>query len=157
MITLGECLMINRRALAVASGHAASSTVIPVVLADFSPAGIVEMNRDLIADYGGLHLAPDNLRESARGRLEYTVAQMHGDYLPACPYTRAAWLWDRLIQSHLFHDGNKRTALAALLAYLNTLGIVLYLPDHLVDRWQRQIMAHTLSTDDLARQLKKCR
>jgi len=155
---MGDILMLNRKALAVASGKPDSDQW-PIALAVFSVSGIIELNRDLIADFGGSFLGADNLRENCKGRLEYTVNMVsNGDeYLPDDHYYRAAWLWERLVMSHLFNDGNKRVALAAMLVYLETRDIVLYMPAHLVDRLQRQIVSKSVSIDDIARQLRKCR
>lgn len=152
---MGDILMINRKALAVASGKS-ESNVWPIAIAQFDYQGIIELNRDLIIDYGGVFAGKDNLRENCAGRLEYTLDMLNSDYLPDDIYYRAAWLWERLIMSHLFNDGNKRTALATMLVYLETNGIVIYLPAHLTDRLQRQIINKSVSLEDIARQLRKC-
>ena len=155
---MGDILMINRKSLAMASGKT-DSDVWPIAIADFSYNGIVELNRDLITDYGGTFIGSDNLRENCAGRLQYAIDMVLQDnsYLENDVYYRAAWIWERLVMSHLFHDGNKRAALASMLAYLERNHITIYLPDHMVDRIQHQMINKTVDLFAIARQLKKCR
>jgi len=155
MCKIGVNIMFNRKSVALASNKK-NDNHIPVIIADFSVSGIIEMNRDSIVEYGGSFLGRDNLRENCKGRLEYTLQTSQDGYLPDDIFYRAAWLWERLVMSHLFNDGNKRTALLAMLAYLGSEDIQIYIPDYLVERIQRQMINKTIEIESIARQLKKC-
>ncbi len=155
MCTIGQNIMLNRKSVAIASNRKGDNHI-PVIIAEFSVNGIIEMNRDSIVEYGGLFAGNSNLRENCLGRLEYTLSTALDGYLPDDTFYRAAWLWERLVMSHLFNDGNKRTALLAMLAYLGSEDIQVYLPDYLVERIQRQMIAKTIDIESIARQLKKC-
>ena len=96
---------------------------------------IVEINRLQIEMFGGLFASEDNLRN--RGSLEYALeaadAVSFGRELYPTLQEKAALLACTIIQNHVFHDGNKRTALAACRVFLLLNGFDLELEQGVVD------------------------
>jgi death on curing protein len=87
------------------------------------------INRQMIERSGGSFFPPDNLLYS--GKLDYLLASIAGpifghDRYPTL-HEKAAGLTERIIVGHIFHDGNKRTGVAAGWAFLgmNKISIVL--------------------------------
>jgi death-on-curing protein len=79
-------------------------------------AEVIEIHADQIGRYGGLSGIRDmNLLSSA---VAMPAASFGGEYLHADPYEMAAAYAFHIAQNHPFLDGNKRTALAASLVFL---------------------------------------
>jgi death on curing protein len=82
---------------------------------------LIVLNRRLIIEMGGgLYSGIDNLLY--RGLLEHALAEMNAtifeqEIYPTV-YEKAALLAWRIIQGHVFHDGNKRTGMAAAKVFL---------------------------------------
>ena len=90
------------------------------------------LHRDQITRYGGTHGLRDlGLLESA---LATPAATFGGDYLhEGLPQMAAAYVF-HIAKNHPFLDGNKRTALAAAIAFLGLNGWSLHAdPDELAD------------------------
>ena len=88
-----------------------------------SEADILLLHEFSIIDYGGAKEIRDrNQLLSAIGRPFQTF---DGKELYPGPFEKAAALGESLIINHPFVDGNKRTALLAMLALLNEYGIEL--------------------------------
>jgi death-on-curing protein len=82
-----------------------------------TPAEAIFYHDALIRDLGGLGGIRDaNLLESA---LAAPQASWGGEYLHSFPWEMAAALLIHLVGNHAFVDGNKRTATACALAFLN--------------------------------------
>jgi death-on-curing protein len=81
---------------------------------------VIEIHDDLIKEFGGLPgIANFNLLESA---IAQPQASFSGDYLhPDVASQAAAYLY-HLCCNHAFLDGNKRTATAATLTFLEANG-----------------------------------
>ena len=81
-----------------------------------SEADILLLHQFSVADYGGAtEIRDHNLLLSAINRPFQTFA---GNELYPGPYEKAAALGESLIINHPFADGNKRTAMLAMLAFL---------------------------------------
>lgn len=78
---------------------------------------IVHLNRRLLEVSGGSFLPPDNLIN--RPTLEWAVAMAKGEILESDPYPtlpqKGGLLGHTIASRHVFHNGNKRTALATTL------------------------------------------
>lgn len=86
-------------------------------------AEVVEIHADQIRRYGGQHGVRDlGLLESALAQPEASFA---GEWLHADLHHMAAAYAYHLCQNHPFFDGNKRTALACALVFLELNGISL--------------------------------
>jgi death-on-curing protein len=97
---------------------------------------IVEINRRMIAHFGGIFFAgDDNLAN--RGSLEYVLAEMHGSLYEQELYSdlfqKAGVLAWRIIAGHIFHDGNKRTGIEACRLFLELNGYRLKLEMEVVE------------------------
>jgi death-on-curing protein len=88
-------------------------------------AEIREINRLLIAEFGGIYFAGDHNQQNP-GSLEHVLEQIQGplfghDAYPSLLEKAAALAW-RINTSHVFHDGNKRTAMESCRAFLHLNG-----------------------------------
>lgn len=90
-------------------------------------SNIVELNRQHIARTGGTWLPPDNLRN--RGSLEWALEAIQSTVFGVDPYPtladKAALLTWVIIANHVFHDGCKRTGLAALRIFIEANGFTM--------------------------------
>lgn len=89
------------------------------------PEFIVYINKYMVLRFGGAYFAADNnIRD--RGTLEYLVeiVQHLADECINTPpaYLIAAEYACRIITRHIFHDGNKRTGMEAMLVCLRANG-----------------------------------
>ena len=88
---------------------------------------VLALHADQIARYGGSVLVRDlGLLESA---LAMPAATFGGDFLHASLDEQAAAYLFHLVKNHPFVDGNKRTGLVAMLAFLGLNGRRLEAPD----------------------------
>ncbi len=88
---------------------------------------VLSLHADQIARYGGSALVRDvGLLESA---LAMPAATLGGELLHASLDEQAAAYLFHLVKNHPFVDGNKRTALVAMLAFLGLNGRRLEAPD----------------------------
>ena len=80
---------------------------------------VIAIHRELIARYGGMPgvRAPASL-ESALARPKHLVSYKHK---VSVPEMAASYAWG-LLRNHPFIDGNKRIALAAIVAFLDLNG-----------------------------------
>ena len=80
--------------------------------------------------------------------LESAVERQNAGYGSERKYTSlpatAAALLHSLVQNHPFHNGNKRTALVAMLVVLDRNGVVLESNQNELFRWMVQVAAHDL-------------
>lgn len=81
---------------------------------------IILMNKSSIEKYGGMFLPPNNLKQ--QGSLGYLMDYVQrDDYFPTIDI-KAAFYISRIITSHWFNDGNKRTEVQAMLTFLKLNG-----------------------------------
>jgi death on curing protein len=84
-------------------------------------ADIVEINRRIIAEFGGIFLAGDNNLANP-GSLEHALEEIQGSLFGQELYPtiieKAAVLGWRIIANHVFHDGNKRTGMEVCYLFL---------------------------------------
>lgn len=118
-------------------------------LAFLSVDHVVAIHRRMIAEFGG----DDGVRDS--GLLESAVmmprASFGGHYLhKGVPTMAAAYLF-HLCKNHAFVDGNKRTAFAAALLFLDLNGYRLYATNHACEHWVMSVAAGSVTKDQLAR------
>ena len=73
---------------------------------------IVEINRQMLQQFGGLFLGGDNFRnrESLEVVLESIIFGVFGRDLFPSVYDKAAAITETIARKHVFHDANKRTA-----------------------------------------------
>ena len=99
-------------------------------------ADVLEINRRMIRAFGGIFLkGDDNLANP--GSLQYVLEAIQGSFLGYDPYPtlveKAAALGWRIITSHVFHDGNKRTGMEACRLMLDINGYVMRIDAEVVD------------------------
>jgi death-on-curing protein len=97
---------------------------------------IVEINRRMIAEFGGIFLEGDrNLANP--GSLEYVLEAIQGSFFGYEPYPtiveKAAAICWRIIANHVFHDGNKRTGMESCRLFLESNGYAMRIDFEVVD------------------------
>jgi len=81
---------------------------------------VIQLHDELITAYGGVYSIRDaGLLVSA---IETPKATMFGEYLHATIFDKAAAYLYHIICNRAFVDGNKRTAIATMLVFLNQNG-----------------------------------
>ncbi len=97
---------------------------------------IVEINRRMIAEFGGIFFEGDrNLANP--GSLEHVIEEIQGSLFGHDPYPtlveKAAAIAWRIMTNHVFHDGNKRTAMEACRLFLELNGYAMRIDFQVVD------------------------
>ena len=116
-------------------------------------AEVIEIHTDQIRRYGGQDGIRDlPLLESALAQPEASFA---GEWLHVDHYEMAAAYAYHLCQNHSFIDGNKRTALAATLVFLEINGISILDPRGRLKNAMIRIASSKMSKQDFAKLLKK--
>ena len=115
-------------------------------------AEVIEIHVDQIHRYGGQAGLRDlALLESAFAQPEASYA---GEWLHEDHYTMGAAYAYHLRQNHPFVDGNKRTALAAALVFLELNGITILDPRGRLENAMIRIASGKMSKADFAKLLK---
>ena len=116
-------------------------------------AEVIEIHTDQISRYGGQAGLRDlALLESAVAQPEASFA---GEWLHRDVFEMAAAYAYHLCQNHPFIDGNKRTALAAALVFLELNGIGILDPRGRLKDAMIRIASGKMSKADFAKLLKK--
>ena len=120
-------------------------------------ADIVEINRRMIAHFGGIFFEGDeNLAN--RGSLEYVLAEIHGSLygqeLYPDLFQKAGLIGWRIIVGHIFHDGNKRTAMESCRLFLELNGFALRMDMEIVTI-ALDIATHKIEFDEFVEWLKR--
>lgn len=116
-------------------------------------AEIIEIHTDQIKKYGGSSGIRDiNLLSSAAAM---PCATFSGDFLHQGIFQMAAAYAFHISQNHPFVDGNKRTALASALVFLELNGISIADPSGTLYESMMQIASGKMSKEELAAILKK--
>lgn len=116
-------------------------------------AEVVEIQADQIRRYGGQAGLRDlGLLQSALAQPE---ASFGGVWLHSDIYEMAAAYAYHLCQNHPFIDGNKRTALASALVFLELNGVSLRDPTGRLKNAMIRLAAGKMSKDDFAKLLGK--
>ncbi len=116
-------------------------------------AEVIETHSDQIRRYGGQAGLRDlGLLESA---LAQPQASFAGEWLHTDLYEMAAAYAFHLCQNHPFIDGNKRTALASALVFLELNGISLLDPRGQLKNAMLRIASSKMSKEDFAKRLRK--
>ena len=119
-------------------------------------ADVVEINRRMIAHFGGIFFEGDN-NLANRGSLEYVLEEIHGSLygqeLYPDLFQKAALIAWRIIVGHIFHDGNKRTGMESCRLFLELNGHILKMDREIVDVALR-IATHQIEFDDFVEWLK---
>ena len=116
-------------------------------------AEVIEIQTDQIGRYGGrADLRDLGLLESALSQPEATFA---GAWLHQDLYSMAAAYAYHLCQNHPFIDGNKRTALASALVFLELNGVSILDPRGRLKTAMIRVASSKLSKDDVAQLLRK--
>ena len=109
---------------------------------------LVWMHTVAVTEFGG----SQGIRD--RGLLESAVARPRatfgGKNLDDTPFKRAAPVAESLVLNHAFVDGNKRTAIYAMAAWLEREGYVIEAARGELRDLALSIASHALSTDQLA-------
>jgi death on curing protein len=101
-----------------------------------------------VTEFGGSQGIRDRgLLESATAR---PLATFDGKYLYDTPFKRAAALAENLVLNHGFVDGNKRSAMYAMAAWLEREGYVIDAARGEVRDLARSIASHELSKEQIA-------
>ena len=115
-------------------------------------AEVIEIHADQIRRYGGRAGLRDlALLESAIGQPEASFA---GEWLHADCYEMAAAYAYHLCHNHPFIDGNKRTALAAALVFLELNGITILDPRRRLKNAMIRIASGKMRKEDFAKLLR---
>jgi death-on-curing protein len=114
---------------------------------------LVWMHTVAVTEFGGSQgLRDRGLLESAIAR---PLASFDGKNLYDTPFKRAAALAESLVLNHGFVDGNKRTAMYAMAAWLEREGYVLEAARGELRDLALAIAAHEISTEQTASWLEK--
>src|SRR5579859_3417760 len=106
------------------------------------------MHTVAVTEFGGLQGIRDGgLLESALAR---PLATFGGKNLNDTPFKRAAALAESLVLNHGFVDGNKRTAMYAMAAWLERKGYVFEAARGELRDLALTIASHQLSTEQIA-------
>jgi len=112
---------------------------------------LVWMHTVAVTEFGGSQGIRDrSLLESAIAR---PLAAFGGKNLYDTPFKRAAALAESLVLNHGFVDGNKRTAMYAMAAWLEREGYVIDAARGELRDLALSIATHELSTDQIAARL----
>jgi len=84
----------------------------------------------VIQHIGGIHGITEQGFEKLETALAVPQQSMFGEDLYPDIYTKAAALFDALVNGHCFSDGNKRTALLTMIEFLARNGITFNAPDN---------------------------
>jgi death-on-curing protein len=118
-------------------------------------AEVIEIHADQIDRYGGQDGVRDlGLLESALSQPEATFA---GTWLHQDLYSMAAAYAYHLCQNQPFIDGNKRTAPASALVFLELNGVSILDPKGRLKTAMIRVASSKLSKDDVAKLLRKLR
>jgi death on curing protein len=113
---------------------------------------IEEMHQKVLARWGGA----DGVRDE--GALLSAIAQPQasygGEYLHEDLFAMAAAYGFHIAEAQAFLDGSKRTAVLAIINFLNLNGIRLLEPKNLLNKAMENIANHTLSKEGLAELLR---
>jgi death on curing protein len=116
-------------------------------------AEVIEIHADQLRRYGGHSGLRDlGLLQSALAQPEASFA---GEWLHVDRYEMAAAYAYHLSQNHPFFDGNKRTALAAALVFLELNGITIIDPRGRLERAMIRVASGEVSKADFAKLLRK--
>lgn len=116
-------------------------------------AEVLQVHTDQIRRYGGQAGVRDfGLLESALAQPE---ASFGGEWLHQDLFAMAAAYAYHLCQNHPFLDGNKRTALACALVFLELNGISLLNPKGLLKDAMLDVASGTMSKQELADVFRK--
>ena len=116
---------------------------------------IISLNKIAVSETGESYaLRDEGLLESAIGRpINHCKYENCDNVLKL-----GAILAEAILQNHVFEQGNKRTALAALKMFIERNGWELYCPDN--DAWQGELMlkltTHEIDADGLCEQISFC-
>jgi death on curing protein len=110
--------------------------------------GLVWMHTVAVQEFGGSNGIRDRgLLESALAR---PLASFGGQNPDDTPFKRAAALAESLVLNHGFVDGNKRTAMYAMAAWLEREGYVIEAERGALRDLALTIASHELSTEQIA-------
>ena len=116
-------------------------------------AEVIEFHAEEIRRYGGQGGVRDfGLLESALAQPEASFA---GEWLHHDVYEMAAAYAYHICQNHPFIDGNKRTALACALTFLEVNGVSVRRPQDLLKDAMLAVASSRMSKAELARLLRK--
>lgn len=116
-------------------------------------AEVVEIHNDQIKRYGGSRILRDlGLLESALAQPE---ASFSGEWLHKDLYEMAAAYAYHLCQNHPFVDGNKRTALACALVFMELNGVSIQDPKGQLKTAMLKIAAGEMGKNEFANFLRK--
>jgi len=97
---------------------------------------IVEINRRMIKQFGGSFYEGDNNLLNP-GSLEHVLEEIQGSLFDKEPFPslfeKAAAICCRIIQNHVFHDGNKRSGMEACRIFLELNGYEMKIDREVVD------------------------
>lgn len=114
---------------------------------------VLEFHRDLIDEFGGSQGIRDlGLLESAVAMPE---AGMSDEFFHAFPFEMAAAYAYHIAQNHPFVDGNKRTALAAALTFLEVNGMPLMGGEEPLEEAMRKMASGKLGKAEFAELLER--
>jgi len=113
---------------------------------------ICEINRRMILESDGLFVPPDNLLN--RGSLEYILYTIEFPFYDTytTPKEKAAGIAYYIITRHVFHDGNKRTAIQTAREFLIQNNFKLFL-DTSIEDLALEIAQNRATEDQLLRWL----
>ncbi len=118
---------------------------------------IVEINRRMIKHFGGSFYEGDNNLLNP-GSLEHVLEEIQGSLFGKEPFPslfeKAAAICCRIIQNHVFHDGNKRTGMEACRIFLELNGYKMEIDRKVIDMALR-IATSQVEFEDVVRWIKE--
>ena len=96
---------------------------------------IVDVNRRMIKEFGGLFLEPDNLlnKEAVEYVVEAVASSIFGVELYPTIKEKACAIAYHIISRHVFNDGNKRTAAHIAWEFLENNDVKIILDESIID------------------------
>jgi len=115
-------------------------------------AEVIEIHSDQIKHYGGREGIRDIILLSSAVTMPY--ASFSGDFLHKDIYEMAAAYAFHICQNHPFIDGNKRTALASALVFLELNGINIFDPEEKLYESMMSIASGKMTKENFAEILR---
>ncbi|MFD2308602.1 type II toxin-antitoxin system death-on-curing family toxin [Enterococcus termitis] len=116
---------------------------------------VIAMNYALIKRYSPLEV----IGVKEMGSLEMVIAQpkqeVFGKELYPTVFDKAYILYEKLIKKHCFHNGNKRTAVLAMLIFLKRNGFILKVKDCELEDISVGIAVNEVSQEEVVSWLEK--
>ncbi|MEH2253664.1 type II toxin-antitoxin system death-on-curing family toxin [Nostoc sp.] len=113
---------------------------------------VICMHDELVSETGeSLNILDEGLLDSALGSPQATFG---GEYLHPTIYEQASAYLFHIACNHAFEQGNKRTAYAAMVTFLNRNDYDIEITEEEAEKLTVQVVTHEISKEELPARLK---